>query len=56
MRVAQNVVLDAEGTVRLIDFGSAAYVKEGRKFDTFSGTLECVFFPIYPPVFDLLLS
>ncbi|GAA6044375.1 hypothetical protein JCM8097_004901 [Rhodosporidiobolus ruineniae] len=36
----ENVVLDAEGTVRLIDFGSAAYVKEGRKFDTFSGTLD----------------
>ncbi|GAA6020320.1 hypothetical protein JCM10207_003225 [Rhodosporidiobolus poonsookiae] len=36
----ENVVLDAEGNVRLIDFGSAAYVKEGRKFDTFSGTLD----------------
>lgn len=38
----ENVTLDADGNVRLIDFGSAAYVKEGRKFDTFSGTLECV--------------
>ncbi|GAA5895702.1 hypothetical protein JCM5296_007396 [Sporobolomyces johnsonii] len=36
----ENVVLDAEGNVRLIDFGSAAYVREGRKFDTFSGTLD----------------
>ncbi|GAA5873694.1 hypothetical protein JCM8547_002676 [Rhodosporidiobolus lusitaniae] len=36
----ENVVLDPSGTVRLIDFGSAAYVKEGRKFDTFSGTLD----------------
>ncbi|GAA5945397.1 hypothetical protein JCM3775_003882 [Rhodotorula graminis] len=36
----ENVVLDPEGNVRLIDFGSAAYVKEGRKFDTFSGTLD----------------
>ncbi|GAA5828072.1 hypothetical protein JCM11251_005718 [Rhodosporidiobolus azoricus] len=36
----ENVVLDGDGTVRLIDFGSAAYVKEGRKFDTFSGTLD----------------
>lgn len=38
----ENCVLDPDGNVRLIDFGSAAYVKEGRKFDTFSGTLECV--------------
>ncbi|BGP12113.1 serine/threonine protein kinase [Rhodosporidiobolus nylandii] len=36
----ENVVLDPHGTVKLIDFGSAAYVKEGRKFDTFSGTLD----------------
>jgi len=36
----ENVVLDADGNVRLIDFGSAAYVKDGRFFDTFSGTLE----------------
>lgn len=38
----ENVILDGEGRVQLIDFGSAAYVREGRKFDTFSGTLECV--------------
>ncbi|GJN91905.1 hypothetical protein Rhopal_004930-T1 [Rhodotorula paludigena] len=36
----ENCVLDPDGNVRLIDFGSAAYVKEGRKFDTFSGTLD----------------
>lgn len=36
----ENVVLDHEGNVQLIDFGSAAYVKDGKKFDTFSGTLE----------------
>ncbi|GAA5923681.1 uncharacterized protein JCM15063_003726 [Sporobolomyces koalae] len=36
----ENVVLDGEGNVRLIDFGSAAYVKDGRFFDTFSGTLD----------------
>ncbi|GAA5821066.1 hypothetical protein JCM10212_003099 [Sporobolomyces blumeae] len=36
----ENVVLDPNGNVRLIDFGSAAYVKEGRVFDTFSGTLD----------------
>ncbi|KAH8920898.1 kinase-like protein [Atractiella rhizophila] len=39
----ENVVLDGEnglGGVKLIDFGSAAYIREGRKFDTFSGTLD----------------
>lgn len=40
----ENVVLDHLGNVQVIDFGSAAYVKEGKKFDTFSGTLECVLF------------
>lgn len=38
----ENVILDGDGRVQLIDFGSAAYVREARKFDTFSGTLECV--------------
>lgn len=38
----ENIVLDGEGNVQVIDFGSAAYVKEGKKFDTFSGTLESV--------------
>lgn len=36
----ENIILDGEGRVQLVDFGSAAYIKEGRKFDTFSGTLE----------------
>jgi protein-serine/threonine kinase len=36
----ENVILDGCGGVQLIDFGSAAYVRDGRKFDTFSGTLE----------------
>ncbi|KAI9319609.1 hypothetical protein BX666DRAFT_1914391 [Dichotomocladium elegans] len=35
----ENVVLDQNGGVRLIDFGSAAYLK-GRRFDTFVGTLD----------------
>lgn len=39
----ENVILDGVGNAALIDFGSAAYVKEGQLFDTFSGTLECVF-------------
>lgn len=37
----ENVILDGKGGVQLIDFGSAAYIKEGKPyFDTFSGTLE----------------
>jgi protein-serine/threonine kinase len=36
----ENIVLDRYGNVQVIDFGSAAYVREGKKFDTFSGTLE----------------
>lgn len=35
----ENVVLDQSGGVRLIDFGSAAYLK-GRRYDTFVGTLD----------------
>ena len=35
----ENVVLDQNGGVRLIDFGSAAYLK-GRRYDTFVGTLD----------------
>lgn len=34
----ENVVLDGEGKVRLIDFGSAAYIKSGP-FDVFVGTI-----------------
>ncbi|KAI7878361.1 kinase-like domain-containing protein, partial [Mucor mucedo] len=36
----ENVILDLKGGVRLIDFGSAAYIKEGRKYETFVGTLD----------------
>ena len=37
----ENVVLDHEnGGLRLIDFGSAAYLKSGRKYETFVGTLD----------------
>ncbi|RUS18057.1 serine/threonine-protein kinase ppk6, partial [Endogone sp. FLAS-F59071] len=36
----ENVILDENGTVQLIDFGSAAYLREGRKYDTFCGTLD----------------
>jgi protein-serine/threonine kinase len=34
----ENVVLDGEGRVKLIDFGSAAYIKNGP-FDVFVGTI-----------------
>lgn len=36
----ENILLDETGRVHLIDFGSAAYFREGRTFDTFSGTLD----------------
>ncbi|KAG0173038.1 hypothetical protein DFQ30_009055 [Apophysomyces sp. BC1015] len=36
----ENVVLDHNGCARLIDFGSAAYLKPGRRYDTFVGTLD----------------
>ncbi|KAF9195668.1 hypothetical protein BGZ49_003009 [Haplosporangium sp. Z 27] len=36
----ENVILDQKGNVQLIDFGSSAYLKEGKKFDTFCGTLD----------------
>jgi protein-serine/threonine kinase len=34
----ENVVLDREGRIKLIDFGSAAYIKDGP-FNVFVGTL-----------------
>jgi protein-serine/threonine kinase len=34
----ENVVLDGEGRIKLIDFGSAAYIKNGP-FDVFVGTI-----------------
>ncbi|KAI8343773.1 kinase-like domain-containing protein [Choanephora cucurbitarum] len=36
----ENVILDLKGGVRLIDFGSASYVKEGKQYETFVGTLD----------------
>lgn len=34
----ENVILDGEGAVKLVDFGSAAYIKSGP-FDVFVGTI-----------------
>lgn len=36
----ENVVLNGSGHAQLIDFGSSAHVRNGRLFDTFSGTLD----------------
>jgi serine/threonine protein kinase len=36
----ENVIIDCNDQVQLIDFGSAAYVKSDRMFETFSGTLD----------------
>ncbi|KAL9099052.1 MAG: hypothetical protein Q9163_005396 [Psora crenata] len=35
----ENIILDGEGHVKLIDFGSAAYIKNGP-FDVFVGTID----------------
>lgn len=36
----ENVVLDGKGRAQLIDFGSAAHWRPGKRWDTFSGTLH----------------
>ncbi|KAL7424475.1 serine/threonine protein kinase [Cryptotrichosporon argae] len=36
----ENVILDGAGRCQLIDFGSAAHWRPGRRWDTFSGTLH----------------
>ncbi len=41
----ENVVLDGDGNIKLIDFGSAAYIKHGP-FDVFVGTIGTSLHPI----------
>ena len=43
----ENIILDGEGKVKLIDFGSAAYIKTGP-FDVFVGTIGTFSFPSAP--------
>jgi protein-serine/threonine kinase len=45
----ENVVLDGEGNIKLIDFGSAAYIKSGP-FDVFVGTIGTFRFPSFPRI------
>lgn len=43
----ENIILDGEGKVKLIDFGSAAYIKSGP-FDVFVGTIGTFSIPCQP--------
>jgi protein-serine/threonine kinase len=43
----ENVILDGDGNIKLIDFGSAAYIKSGP-FDVFVGTIGMYFRPLSP--------
>ena len=36
----ENIIIDQDFRVKLIDFGSAAFMKEGTLFDSFCGTIE----------------
>jgi len=44
----ENIILDGEHKVKLIDFGSAAYIKNGP-FEVFVGTIGKIFVSALPP-------
>lgn len=48
----ENIILDGEGKVKLIDFGSAAYIKNGP-FDVFVGTIGTFFFLLPPTPYHI---
>ena len=48
----ENIILDGESKVKLIDFGSAAYIKNGP-FDVFVGTIGTFFLPPHPFPYDM---
>lgn len=49
----ENIILDGEGNIKLIDFGSATYIKSGP-FDVFVGTIGKIIIPIQSRIEDLL--
>ena len=36
----ENIIVDRNFNIKLIDFGSAIYMEEGKLFNTFCGTVE----------------
>ena len=36
----ENIIINEKFDIKLIDFGSAAFLDEGKLFSTFCGTLE----------------
>lgn len=51
----ENVILDGEGNIKIIDFGSAAYIKSGP-FDVFVGTIGKTLLLCLVLVLKLILS
>ena len=48
----ENIVLDGDNKVKLIDFGSAAYIKNGP-FDVFVGTIGMSLLPSIPEISNM---